>query len=131
MSLTISPIYAALLAILHIALAYRVTVVRRAQKVGVGDNGSHDILVAVRAHGNLIENAPFAIALLLMAELNGLSGMWLHILGAAFLIGRIGHAYGFAAGNGGVHFCRYWGTVFSWVVILALALVNLKQVVLG
>ncbi|KAI9178834.1 hypothetical protein H9P43_005496 [Blastocladiella emersonii ATCC 22665] len=51
------------------------------------------LLVAVRAHGNLIETAPLVLLLAAFAEYNGaVSSTTLHRVLAAFTVGRILHA---------------------------------------
>ncbi len=62
-------------------------------KYGVlrGDGGNAILFKRIRAHGNLIENAPaFALALG-VAELTGLSAGWLWAAVLSFLLGRISH----------------------------------------
>ena len=51
---------------------------------------------AVRAHGNLIEYAPLFLILMLIAELNGLSSIYLHISGSIFTAGRFMHGLVFS-----------------------------------
>ena len=51
---------------------------------------------AVRAHGNLIEYAPLFLILMLIAELNGLSSLYLHISGGIFTAGRFMHGIVFS-----------------------------------
>jgi len=94
MMLTISPIYAALNIMLAVGLAYLVVHHRIQNQVGVGDGGHAELGRAIRAHGNLSENAPFALLLLAMVEWNGLPGWQLHALGGAFTVARLAHAYG-------------------------------------
>ena len=94
MMLTITPIYAALNIMLAVGLAYLVVHHRIQNQVGVGDGGHAELGRAIRAHGNLSENAPFALLLLAMVEWNGLPGWQLHALGGAFTVARLAHAYG-------------------------------------
>ena len=51
---------------------------------------------AVRAHGNLIEYAPLFLILMLIAELNGLSSIYIHISGSIFTVGRFMHGLVFS-----------------------------------
>ena len=50
---------------------------------------------AIRAHGNLIEYAPLFLLLLLLAEINQLNAVILHLSGASFFFGRLMHGIGF------------------------------------
>ena len=60
----ITPLYAGLLGLLYIALAYNVSRLRVGLKIAIGDGGNHQISRAIRAHANLTENAPFGLVLL-------------------------------------------------------------------
>ncbi|MCK7597048.1 MAPEG family protein [Microbulbifer sp. CAU 1566] len=125
MSVEITALYGSLCALLVIALAFKVVTFRRGKKVGIGTAGDKEGEVAVRAHANAIEYIPLALILLLVAEINGLSHVWLHVLGASLVLGRLLHAVGFTVGKGGYHPGRFVGTLLTWIVILALAVINL------
>ncbi|KIO34907.1 MAPEG family protein [Shewanella sp. cp20] len=131
MSVSVSGFYIALTAIMAVFFTYRVVRLRRGLKIGLGSGGSDDLRLANRVHANLIENAPIALLLLLVAELNGLAPVYLHGAGTLWLVARILHAIGLTQGRGGYHFGRFWGVLLSWIVILALALVNLFYFILA
>ncbi|MFV8783742.1 MAPEG family protein [Microbulbifer sp. SA54] len=128
LSVKITALYAGLSALLILALAYRVVAFRRSNKVGVGTGGHHFGEVVVRAHANAVEYVPLALILMLIAEINGLSAVWLHCLGGALLLARALHAVGFIAGKGGYHFGRFTGTALTWLVILALAVIDIVSI---
>ena len=50
---------------------------------------------AIRAHGNLIENAPLFLILLFLCELNKFDPFYLHAAGIFFFLGRLMHGIGF------------------------------------
>ena len=131
MSVVISGLYISLTAILVVALAMRVVKLRRKHKIGLGSADNKELELATRVHANLVENAPIAMALLLVAELNDLSGIYLHLLGIVWIIGRILHAVGLTTGRGGYHLGRFWGGLLSWLVILILAIFNISHFILG
>ena len=131
MSVVISGLYISLTAILMVALAMRVVKLRRKHKIGLGSADNKELQLATRVHANLIENAPIAMALLLVAELNGLSRIYLHLLGMVLLIGSILHAVGLTIGRGGYHLGRFWGGLLTWLVMLILAIANITQFSLG
>ena len=120
----ISPIYASLLGLLIIALGYYVTTVRHSEKVGLGYGNSDKMQQAVRVHANTVENAVLGMVLLLMLELQGAKGYWLHGTGAVLLGARLLYVKGLL-GSKGVSFGRYWGTALSWASITTMAVVNL------
>lgn len=125
MSLMISGLYVSLTAILAIVFAYRVVRLRRLNKVGIGTGKNPELSIATRVHANLIENAPFAMVLLLISEANALSAIFLHLFGTVWLLARVLHAIGLTQGKGGYHFGRFWGVILTWLVLLGLAIVNI------
>ncbi|MCG9740132.1 MAPEG family protein [Shewanella insulae] len=131
MSVSVSGFYIALTAIMAVFFTYRVVRLRRGLKIGLGSGGSEDLRLANRVHANLIENAPIALLLLLVTELNGLAPVYLHAAGTLWLVARILHAIGLTQGRGGYHFGRFWGVLLSWLVILALSVVNLFYFILA
>jgi len=118
-------LYAALTAILIIALAYRVVQFRRSHKAGMGDNASKDFQVAIRAHANLVENAPMFLILMALAEYRGTSQLVVHAGGILFLLSRLAHARGFFGTRGGYSKGRFYGTGMTWLLILMFALINI------
>ena len=94
MTLTITPVYAALLAILFVVLSFRVIFVRRGEKISLGDGDNPALQARVRVHANFAEYAPLSLLLLLMVELQGGASLLLHGIGLVLLIGRCAHAYG-------------------------------------
>lgn len=116
---------------LKLILVGKVTQVRLASQVALGDGGNRELNVAIRAHANLLENAPFAILLILLAELQGSNQWLLSALGLVFVLSRIAHAWGFIRSGGETHPGRYWGTLLSWLTLVVLSLVVLWSVFLG
>lgn len=120
----VTAIYAAVLGLLLLVLAARVTVRRRGARVGLGTGGDSTLERAVRVHGNFTENVPLALLLLLAAELNGAPYGLLHLCGLALVLGRLLHALGLSR-QSGTSFGRFWGTALTWLVILVLVVLNL------
>ena len=116
----ITSIYAALGAILVVLLALRVVLHRRRTAVGLGDGGDRDLQQCIRVHANAIENLPLALLLLLLLELRGIPAPWLHGLGAAVILSRLLHAWGFSRRKG-VSMGRFAGTLGTWLVMLLMA----------
>lgn len=94
--LTVVPVYAAILALLFLALSVRVIVDRRRQRVGFGTGGNAILERRIRVHANFCEYVPLALLLLAMAELRGAGHLWLHALCVSLVIGRLAHAIGLA-----------------------------------
>lgn len=90
----VTAIYAALLALLFLALSLQVIRQRHGTQTALGTGGHPQLERVARVHANFAEYAPFALLLILLAELLGAPGWWLHLLGLALLAGRSLHAYG-------------------------------------
>ena len=112
----ITTLYAALLALLLIALAGLVVRGRIRHHIDLGTGAQGEIEPQVRAHANLAEYAPVFLVL--------------QHAGASFLLGRVMHGAGLSQARG-ASFGRYWGTVLTWLVILALALYLLLRPLFG
>ena len=90
----ITGMYAALAALMIVALARKVISLRRQHKVALGDGGQQDLLAAIRAHANAVEYLPIGLLLLLLLELSQGPAWLIHLLGSLFIIGRLIHANG-------------------------------------
>ena len=93
MQIDITITYTIILIIFMLILAFRIIDLRGSPvtKFLHSDDRSVDedtLYRAVRAHGNLIEYAQLFLILMLIAGLNGLSSLYLHISGSIFTVGR-------------------------------------------
>ena len=124
MNLTITPIYAALLAVLFIVLSFRVIFVRRGERISLGDGDNLALRARVRVHANFAEYTPISLLLLLMAELQGGAVLLLHGVGLMLLLGRLAHAYGVSQ-TPQIMRLRVSGMVLTFLSIAIGALANL------
>lgn len=82
----------ALLALLLIGLSLNISRLRLRYKVSHGDGGHKDLLVAVRAHGNALEQSLlFAVLLLALEAGHGTGAGIIPALGLGFLLVRLLH----------------------------------------
>lgn len=88
---TITPIYAAAIAILMAVLSTRVGILRGKHAVALGTGEVRSLSLGIRRFGNLAEYAAMAIVILLLLEIRGLPALWLHGYGIALLICRLIH----------------------------------------
>lgn len=109
---------AALITIWHMI---RIGRVRMSEKIMVGDGGSDALLRRMRAQANFLENTPFVLILVAAIEMTGKGGTWLAIVGAAFMLGRVLHAFGMD--NAKPNALRMIGTVIAMLTLLGLAVV--------
>ena len=124
MTVRITGLYAGMCAVILLALAVRVILLRWSTKTGIGDGGDRRLARAIRIHGNAIEYVPIALILMLIAELLGAAPALLHGCGIALVAARISHALGLAS-TAGVSVGRSLGITVNFAVILVLAWVDI------
>jgi len=89
---------AAILALLLIGLSLNVSRLRMRHQVAIGDGGKTDLLKAVRAHGNSLEQSLLFIVLLYLGESSGrIEGALVAALGFAFIMLRLLYCTGLFA----------------------------------
>ncbi len=124
MSLTITPMYAGVLALMFVVLSFRVIGRRRSAKVRVGDGSDILLQRRLRVHGNFAEYVPLALVLMLLLELQGKSAVVIHVVGALLIIGRVIHAIGLGR-EPDLMLCRVLGMVLTFVALIVGAIANL------
>jgi uncharacterized protein len=114
---------ACLCALLQFVLA--VLVIRRRRQLGApfAHGGDNTLLRHIRAHGNLAENAPTVLLLMLLCELLGLGRGLLLAAGGLFFAGRVLHALGLSKPQW--HAGRVLGMAITLVVMSGLATAGL------
>ena len=122
--LHITALYGSILALILLWLAYNIVKFRRTEQVELGDGGSEKGVRHIRAQANAIENIPITLLLFAIYEINGGSMYVLHAIGILLVFARIIHPLGLVSKKG-VSFGRYYGTLITWLAIIALALLNI------
>ena len=117
----ISFVYAGLLGLLLIVLSAQVVRLRWRYDVRLGVGTEDAMQQAVRMQANFTEYVPFAVLLLVFAEIAGLPAPAVHCAGLILLVSRVLHAWGLAQSTGR-SFGRFYGTAGTWLVILGLSL---------
>ena len=125
LSLSVTGLYASLLAILFITLAINIIRLRYQYKTGIGDGGHETLEKAIRVHGNFAEYIPMALLMLGLYEINGADPSVLHVLEASLFIGRILHAVGLSKTKG-VSKQRQIGMISLFIVMVILAVENIR-----
>lgn len=97
--LPITATVTALTAFVLIALSMNVSRLRMQHRISLGEGGNKPLQIAVRAHGNALEQALLFLLLLLIAEVQVRSSTLLVGASIAFLSARGAHAYGLLAGH--------------------------------
>lgn len=96
MDLPITALTTALLTLWYLRLTYPVVTTRARDKVslGVGSDAEGSLARAVRAHANFAEYVPLTLIILALLEWHGLNALYLYLLSASLIIGRVLHARG-------------------------------------
>jgi hypothetical protein len=116
----VSFLYAGLLGLLLIALSIQVVSARRRFRVGLGHGTEEGMQQAVRVQANFTEYVPFAVLLLVLAEITGLPTEAVHGAGILLLASRVLHAWGLSH-SPGRSFGRFYGTAGTWAAIVSLS----------
>lgn len=118
----ITPVYAAILAILMCWLAMQVIKERSKNQIKYADGGIEALQRVRTAHSNAVDYIPISLILLVLLELND-GNIWvLHLAGIALISGRVIHAYGIL--NDKMR-GRVLGMQITFGTIVMLALLNL------
>jgi uncharacterized protein len=128
--MNIVPIYAALLALLFVALSMRTLRMRRNLHIAVGDAGNAAMLRAMRVHANFAEYVPLALLLAFFAEIRGARPLLIHALCVCLVIGRCAHAYGVSHVKENFRF-RVFGMAMTLFSIIAGAITLILSYVGG
>jgi hypothetical protein len=113
----ITPLYAGLLGLLLIFLAFNVSRYRVGLKIPLGDGDHPALRRAIRAHANLTENAPLGLILLASIEAQAFSAAVIHTLGVMLVLGRALHSFGLNR-SAGTSLGRAGGILLTWFMIL-------------
>lgn len=125
MALVVTPLYGGLLALWYLALSYRV-VQQRGHGVSLGDGGDAELLRRIRGHGNFAEYVPLILLLTAFVEAGGAAPWLVHALGATLLAARLLHGVSLSF-TAQWKFGRYWGTLLTFVLLLATGLLCVVQ----
>lgn len=110
-------LYAALLALLFVALSIRIIRLRRSLHIALGDAGNHALLRAISVHANFAEYVPLSLILLYLLEGQGAHPALLHGLGVSLLMGRLSHAFGVSQANENFRF-RVFGMALTFTTLI-------------
>lgn len=93
----VTSLYAGLLGLMAIAVAFPAGSLRGKLGIPLGDGGNRELLRAMRRQANFIEWVPLALVLIALLEMSGVTKTAIHVLGAGLVIARICHALDFRA----------------------------------
>ena len=126
MTILITGLYGGLLGLTMLFLAMQVSGKRMKQKSSIATDTTPALFEAIRRHGNFVEWVPFALILMAVCEINGLQSLYLHILGASLVVGRLIHPWGIKAGKM-PHPLRAIGAGVTFAVVFSLCSIAIWQ----
>ncbi|MEM7669536.1 MAG: MAPEG family protein [Pseudomonadota bacterium] len=121
MPLTITALYAGILALLMLWLAVGVIGIRRSKAISLGDGGDELLGRRIRGHANATETIPIAIILLALTEVSGAPSAIVHLLGILLVVGRTMHGIHFRETRQGITL-RFWGMLMTITAIALMAI---------
>lgn len=124
MTIAITPLYAGLLGLLFIFLSARVIMIRRSDRISLGDGENSKMAYRIRAQANCAEYMPIGLILLAMTELQGAPFWVVHLLGLMLLIGRLLHAWAFSQHPHNLR-ARIYGMLLTLMMITFSAIANI------
>lgn len=117
------PLFAAVLALLYVALSFNVIRFRRRTLTSLGcEEGNKEMEKAIRTHANFAEYVPIALILLFILEFVIFApSFFVFVLCSCLLIGRISHLIGLKSVKKYVRF-RQLGMVLTFFPIIVSSL---------
>lgn len=127
---TVTAFYAAILALVFMALSAWVTAGRGKLDILHGDGGDDGLNRRIRAHANFAEYVPLILLVAALLEADGATEFTMNALLLPLLIARIIHPIGMVARkNSPQQFAfRAPGALITWVVMVATAILLLLRV---
>lgn len=123
----VTPLYAALLGLMFVALSVRTIRLRRRFRVAIGDGKNALLQRAMRVNANFSEYVPLTLLLVWFVELHDGPRLHVHALGIALLCGRLLHAWGVSHEKENLRY-RTAGMMLTFsVMIMSCALILLYQ----
>jgi uncharacterized membrane protein YecN with MAPEG domain len=125
MILSITPLYAGLLALVFVVLSVLVVRQRIALEKAADKSDETALLKSMRVQANFVEYVPLALVLMLCAELQSAPAIAVHAMGVALLVGRVCHGIGMSA-TPQISVLRATGFLltFAMLILSALAVIG-------
>jgi uncharacterized membrane protein YecN with MAPEG domain len=126
---TLTAIYAAVLALIFVALTIWVSAARFRFRINHGDGGNTQLQRRIRSHANFAEYVPLILILVGLLEAGGTSRLTIHALLLPLAIARIIHPIGMVAHDFSAQqfTLRGPGAAITWVVMVVAAVLLLMR----
>ncbi len=123
----ITPLYAAILGLIFVALSLRTIRLRRRYRVAIGDGRNALLQRAMRVNANFAEYVPLALLLIYFVELHDGPRLHIHLLGIALACGRLLHAWGVSQAQENFRYRTAGMALTFMVMLIASVLILLYQ----
>lgn len=117
----ITPLFAALFALMYVILSIGVIRIRFTDKISLGDGGNKQLEIATRIHGNFIEYVPLCLVLFWFVERITFNSQLVFVLACVLLLARVAHVIGLRHAKP-LLILRQLGVIATFIVILICAL---------
>jgi len=105
-------------ALVNFWLSWRIGQIRTAEKISIGDGGNPRLIARMRAQLNFAEYVPIVLILIGLIEAATGTHLWLWIVAALFVLGRVTHPLGMDGWYPG----RVYGMASTSLTMIGLAL---------
>jgi uncharacterized membrane protein YecN with MAPEG domain len=122
--MTITPLYAGVLAIFFFLLSLRVIAVR--SRVSLGDGGDPVVLRRMRGHANFAEYVPLILLMMAFLEYQRVAGWQLHAIGTTLVVARLLHGIALSFTQQW-RFGRFFGTLLTLVLLVVTGVLCVVQ----
>lgn len=123
----VTPLYAAILALVFVALSLRTIRLRRRYRIAIGDGNNPLLQRAMRVNANFAEYVPLALLLIYFVELHDGPSQHVHALGITLICGRLLHAWGVSQAPENLRY-RTAGMMLTFsVMLVACALILIDR----
>ena len=117
----ITPLYAAIAALIFVILSFRTLLLRRRLNIAIGTGGSQKMERAIGVHSNFAEYTPITLLLIYFYETETESIIFIHVLCISLIIGRLLHAYGVSQTEENFRF-RVTGMILTLSSLIAVSI---------
>jgi uncharacterized membrane protein YecN with MAPEG domain len=93
----ITLLYAGILGLMSVAVAFQAGKLRAITGISIGDGGNRELLLAMRRHANFVEVVPLALLIIALLEMQNIPPLAVHALCGSLVLFRICHAVGIKA----------------------------------
>lgn len=116
----VTPLFAAVLALMFVLLCINVVRIRLREQVSLGDGDNKQLNIAIRTQANFVEYVPFTLLLMWLLESIDFSPARVFWIGVALVLARILHVIGMSFPNRFM-VCRQIAVVLSFGLLVWLS----------